>query len=188
VHVTIGFRRDFPGGDAGGATQALLGGEKTFGRTDSSQGALVRKREKLQFFPATFFPEGHGGEDGGVKGGQGAGELTVLNRFEDVGGIKGKKQADGGGSVRGDGPEHEGEIESRPGPRFSGQILDGDEDRQRGSHGRGRQGGEKQTRPGHEKSGQEQTQGGGDDDRGESWSVHASVCSGDRALGEGEAD
>jgi len=120
MDMAIGFRRDFPGGDAGGATQALLGGEKTFGRTDPSQGALVRKREKFQFFPATFFPEGHGGEDGGVKGGQGAGELTVLNRFEDVGGIKGKKQADGGGSVRGDGPEHEGEIESWPGPRFSG--------------------------------------------------------------------
>ena len=148
----------------------------------------MRKREKFQFFPATFFPESHGGEDGGVKRSEGAAQLVVLDWFESIGGIEGKKQADRGGSVRRDGPEHEREVEPGPWPRFSGQILDRDQNRQRRNHGRGRHGGQKHAGPGHQKGGQKQAQSGGDDDRSDSGAVHAFVCSGDRALGEGEAD
>lgn len=179
MDMAIGLRRDFPGGGAGRAAEAFCGREKTFRRTDSPKRAVMGERGKFQFFPAALPPEGHGGEDGGVKGGQGAGELIVLKRLKGVGGIERKEKADRGGAVRGDGAEEEGEVEPRPGPRFSGQILDGNENRQRGSHGRGRHGWEKQPGSGHEKGGQEQAQGSGDDDRSDPGCVHAIGCSGE---------
>jgi len=89
------------------------------------------KSGEFHFFPRALFPKGHGGQNGGIKGGQGAGKLVVLKRFKGIGGIERKQQADGGRAVRRDGPKEEGEIESWPRPRFSGQILNGDENRQR---------------------------------------------------------
>jgi len=109
----------------------------------------MRKSEKFQFFPATLFPKSHGGQNRGIKGSEGSAKLIVLHRFERIGGIEGKKQADGGGSVRRDGPEHEREVEPGPWPRFSGQILDRDQNRQRRNHGRGRHGGQKHAGPRH---------------------------------------
>ena len=148
----------------------------------------MRKSEKIQFFSVALFPKSHGGENGGIKGSEGSAKLIVLHRFERIGGIQGKKQADRRGSVGRDGTEHKREIESGPWPRFSGQILDGDENRQGWNHGRGRHGGKKHAGPRHQKGGQEQTQGGGDDDCSDPGAVHIFVCSGEPALGEGEAD
>jgi len=117
----------------------------------------MRKRKKVKLFPATLFPERHGGEDGGIKGSERAAKLVVLDRFESVRRIEGKKQADRGGPVRRDGPEHEGEVEPGPRPRLSGQILDRDQNRQRRNHGWGCHGGKKHAGPGHQKGGQKQT-------------------------------
>ena len=141
AHMAIGFRCDFPGGNAGGAAQAFLRGEKTFRGTDPPQRAVMRKSKEFQFFPAGLLPESNGGEDGEIKGSEGAAQLVILDRFEGIRGIEWKQQADRGGSIRGDGTEHEREVEPGPRPRFSGQILDRDESRKRWNYGRGRHGG-----------------------------------------------
>jgi hypothetical protein len=148
----------------------------------------MRESGEFQFFPVTLLPESDGGENGRIEGGEGAGELVVLDRLEGVGGIEGEKEADGGGAVRGDGAEQKGEIEPRPGPRFPGQILDGDEGGERRRRGRGGHGGKQDAGPRDEEGGPEETEGSGDDGGGDPGSVHVLGCSGEWALGEGEAD
>ena len=87
-------------------------------------------RGELQFFPAAFLTKSHRGKDRGIKSGEGAGELIILNRLEDIGGVEGKEEADRRGSIRGHGTEEEGEIEPRPRPRLPGKILNGHNDGQ----------------------------------------------------------
>ena len=131
----------FPSGNPGRATEAFLRGEKAFRGTDPMKGSPVRKAGEIEFFSTPDFPEDHGRQDRSIKSGEGAAQLVILDRFEDIGGVQGKKQAHRGGPVRGDGPKQEGQIKPRPRPRFSGQILDGHQGGQRRWHGRGGHGG-----------------------------------------------
>ena len=103
----------------------------------------MREAGEIQLFPASGFPEGNCGQHRGIEGGEGACQLVILDGLEDVRGIQGKKKADWGRSVWGDGPEEEGEIKPRPRPRFPSQILDGHHGGQWRRSGRSTHGGQK---------------------------------------------
>ena len=101
------------------------------------------KAGEVQIFPVTLLPEGNRRKHRGIEGGEGAGQLVILSRFENIRGIQGKKKTDWGRWIWGDGPKKEGEIKPRPRPRFPGQILDGHQGGQRGRNGRSSHGGQK---------------------------------------------
>jgi len=143
VDLPVGSRGHFPSGNPGRATEAFLRGEKAFRGTDPMKGSPVRKAGEIEFFSTTDFPKDHGRQDRSIKSGEGAAQLVILDRFEDIGGVQGKKQAHRGGPVGGDGPEKKGEIKPRPRPRFPGQILDGHQGGQWRRSGRSTHGGQK---------------------------------------------
>jgi len=147
----------------------------------------VGERSKLEFFPAGLVAERDRGEDGGFEGGEGAGELVVLDGLEDIGGVVKEKETDGGGAVGGDGAEEKGEVEPRPGPGFPSQILNGDDDGQGGGNRGGGHGGKKEPRPRDQAGGEKQTERRGHGDGGDPGGVHGFPCSGERPVGEGEA-
>ena len=103
--------------------------------------------------------EGGGGESGGEIRRQGASELVILGGLKSIGGIQGKEEADGFGSVGGHGAEGEGEIEPGPRPRFSGKVLDRNEHRGGRSLGGRGEAGKKGSRVGHESDGSEEAEG-----------------------------
>ena len=188
MDMTVGFRRHFPGGGVGRATKAGFRGKEGFRGADSAESAPVGKRREGQFLSAPILREGHRGKNRGFESGEGAGQLVVLNRFQDVRGVERKKKTNGKRTVKRDGTEKEGEIEPGPGPRFPGKILDRHDGRKRRRHRRGSHRWKKKTRPRHQGAGQKQTARGGHEGGGNPGPVHAILCSGPRALGEGEAD
>ena len=141
--MPVRSRGHLPSGNAGRAAEAFLRREKAFRGTDPMKGSPMRETGEIQLFPASGFPEGNCGKHRGIEGGEGTGQLVILDRFEDVRGIQGKKKTDRGRSVGGDGPEKEGEIKPRPRPRLPGQILDDHQVGQRRWKGRSGHRGEK---------------------------------------------
>ena len=86
--------------------------------------------------------ESGSGKNRGFERGEGASHLIVLGGFEDIGGVEGKKEADGVWAVWGDSAKKESEVEARPGPRFAGEVCDGNESGERGRLGGSRSGGQ----------------------------------------------
>ena len=172
---TIGIGSDFPGGGLSGAAKAFLRSKEGVGGSEGFDRAGVGnfgKREELGWGRRG---EGGGGESGGEIRGQGASELVILGGLKSIGGIQGKEEADGFGSVGGHGAEGEGEIEPRPRPRFSGKVLDRNEHRG-GRHlgGRG-EAGKKRARVGHEGDGGEEAEGNGRNEGEDARNKHESL-------------
>ena len=128
--------------------------------------AMWERREN-QLLRACLLPESDGWKNRGFERAEGAGKLIVLDRFQGIGSVEGKKKSNGSRSVRGNRAQEKGEIEPGPRPGFAGEILDGDDGGEGGSHGRCRHGRKKEAGPRHQGGRQEQTptgshRGGGD--------------------------
>jgi hypothetical protein len=165
TELAIGIRRDLPSGDCGGAAETFCWSEKGVGGAQALESAVVGNFGKGKSFGFGEGGESGGGQNGGFERGEGAGHLIVLGGFEDIGGVEGKKEADGVWAVWGDSAKKKGEVEAGPGPRFAGEVCDGNESGERGHLGGSRSGGQEKARVGHGGCGEEQTEGAGGDKR-----------------------
>ena len=100
----------FPSGNVGRTAEAFLRRQKAFRGTNPMKRSPVREAGELQFFPETGFPERDRGQHRGIEGSEGTSQLVILDRFENVRGVQGKKKTDRGRSVWGDSPEKEGAL------------------------------------------------------------------------------
>jgi hypothetical protein len=142
AELAIGIRRDLPSGDCGGAAEAFFWSEKGVGGAQALERAVMGNFGKRESFGVGERRESGSGKNRGFERGEGAGHLIVLGGFEDIGGVEGKEEADGVWAVWGDSAKKESEVEARPGPRFSGEVCDGNESGERGRLGGSRSGGQ----------------------------------------------